>query len=815
MNLTDLLWIWPAEQQDRVRSLAREAEISPALARLLINRGIDDAGEARAFLNPNLDDLTPPLLMCGMQEAVTRIQAALQGGEMITVHGDYDADGITATVILVEALQALGGKVSYYLPSRFDEGYGLHCEPLKQFKKEGTGLVITVDCGINALQEVSYAAEIGLDIIISDHHQQLVKLPESVTVVNPLQDGCTYPFKELSGAGIAFKIACALFEENKEPFPEALLDLAALGTAADVVPLKGENRIIVAAGLQVMRRLERVGFKALAEAVSLDPQKINSTALSFILAPAINAAGRMGEADPSARLLLEKEPAAAKILADHLNQLNQQRRSLEQDILKEATAEATALLAKADQAVLTLASDRWHHGVIGIVASRLTEKFKRPVALIALEDDEGRGSARSVAGFDITAALAAQADLLIRFGGHEQAAGFTVKRDQISSLREAINSYACQQEELCQYRPKLELESELSEAEINSDLSAVLEQLEPYGQHNPEPLFGSRQWQLLNWKLVGADKRHLKLDVKKGNTTFSTIFFSGATFESKLEKGRLLDLAFRLKDGQFRGDKTLDLILKAFRYADSIQSENLELIDSRDCADREQRLKQLLLNAEQRQAKTVVFCTTKMRAEKINKVATNYSQVQIISGGALNRDSGSEVAADQVVLYDLPISAEQVGLLVGCKGITDYLTVHLLYGQDDHELNRKMLDMALPSTAQLEVVWKALAAALESGADGDFLQITADLFPGQFLPRFWEKVELILTECGLLQQGRLTESPGDNKVKLPERCSASCTYCETQNLRVTSEKFQQLMLQGSLEAIASALDNITIKGLKL
>jgi single-stranded-DNA-specific exonuclease len=815
MNLTDPLWIWPAGQQDRVRSLAREAEISPALARLLINRGIDDAGKARAFLNPNLDDLNPPFLMCGMREAVTRIQKALQGGELITVHGDYDADGITATVILVEVLRTLGGKVGYFLPSRFDEGYGLHREPLKRFKAEGTGLVITVDCGINALSEVSYAAEIGLDIIISDHHQQLVKLPESVTVVNPLQGGCTYPFKELSGAGIAFKLACALFEENRKPFPEELLDLAALGTAADVVPLIDENRVIVSAGLKVMRRLKRVGFKALAEAVSLDPQKISSTALSFILAPAINAAGRMGEADPAARLLLEKEPAAAQILAEHLYQLNQQRRSLEQDILKEATAEATALLAETEQAVLTLASDRWHHGVIGIVASRLAEKFKRPVALIALEDDEGRGSARSVAGFDITAALAAQADLLIRFGGHEQAAGFTVKRDQVSLLREAINSYVSQQDVLCKLEPRLELEAELNENEINGDLTAALEQLEPYGQNNPEPLFGSRQWQVLNWKLVGTDKKHLKLDVKKGNTTFSPIFFSGASFELKPEKGRFIDLAFRLKDGRFRGDKTLDLFLKAFRYADSFQTEKIEVIDSRGCTNRENRLKQLLLSFEQRQAKTTVFCTTKKRAEKIKSLVINSCEVQIISGGALNGAAGLETKADQLVFYELPISAEQVRLLVGSMGLSNYLTVHLLYSHDDLELNQKMLDMTLPSAAQLETIWKALMTAPGSGAAVDFRQIAADLFPDQTLPRFWEKVELIFTECGVLQQGRLTEPLGNDKAKLPERCSLSRTYCETQSVRAASEELQQLLLQGSLETVAFLLDNYSCEGPKL
>jgi len=810
MNLTNPLWIWPAEQQAQVRSLVREAKISPALARLLINRGIDDALKARAFLNPNLNDLYSPWLMCGMRQAVARIQEALRRGEIITVHGDYDADGITATVILVEALQALGGTVGYYLPSRFDEGYGLHREPLERFKEEGTGLVITVDCGINALPEVSFAAEIGLDLIITDHHQQLVKLPESVTVVNPLQDGCSYPFKGLSGAGIAFKLACALFEEYQQPFPEAFLDLAALGTAADVVPLIDENRVIVAAGLAVMSRLERVGFRTLTEAVSLDQNKINSTALSFILAPAINAAGRMGEADPAARLLLEKDPAVAQGLAKHLHQLNQQRRSLEQDILRESTAAATELLNEADQAVLLLASDRWHHGVIGIVASRLAEKFKRPVALIAVEDDEGRGSARSVPGFDITAALAAQAGLLIRFGGHEQAAGFTVTRDNISALREAINDYACQHEELCQLKPTLELEVELSDAEINDDLAAALEQLEPFGQNNPEPIFGSRQWQVLQWRLVGADKRHLKVEVKKGNRSFSPIFFSGASFEPKPESGRQVDLAFRLKEGQFRGDKTLDLILKAFRYADSFQTDLFDLVDSRDCADREGRLKQLLYAAEQRQAKTIVFCTTKDRAGKIKRFTSNSSLVQIISGGLLNGTVEPETEADQLIFYDLPISADQVSLLFGNNALSNFIEVHLLYGREDLEVNKKMIDMSLPSDEQLEAIREVLKLTSVSGDAGDLSRIQASLFSYQTLPRFWEKAELIFTECGLLQQGRLLDPAGKKSSKKTEQFSNSRTYAETQYLRSTSEGFQQLLLDGSLEEVATALHNLSL-----
>ncbi len=802
MNLTELLWIWPADQQDQVRNLAREAEISPALARLLINRGITDAEKARAFLNPNLDNLYSPWLMCGMREAVKRIRAALDHGEKIMVHGDYDADGITATVILVEALQILGGTVDYYLPSRFDEGYGLHCEPLRRFKGEETGLVITVDCGINAIDEIAFAAEIGLDLIITDHHQQLVKLPETVTVVNPLQGSCSYPYKALSGAGIAFKLACALFEESKLPLPEALLDLAALGTAADVVPLIDENRVLVAAGLMEMRKLKRVGLRALADAVSLEQSRIDSRALSFILAPAINAAGRMGAADPAARLLLEKNQTAAQQLAAQLHKLNQQRRSLEQEIFKEATTAADELLRKGDQAVITLASEHWHHGVIGIVASRLAEKFRRPAALIALENGEGRGSARSATGLDITAALAAQKELLERFGGHEKAAGFTVKRDKVDALREGLNHFACQSGALCKEKPRVELEAELSAEDITPDLATALDQLEPFGEGNPEPLVGSRQWEVLGWRLVGADQKHLKMEVKKEKARFSPIFFSGAASEPYLEKGRMVDLAFRLKDGHFRGEKKLDLFLKAFRYADSFYTEKLELIDNRGSAEREGRLKQLLTAAGQRGVETTVFCITKDRVGKIKSLLNHSNQTQIISGGALNGADEPKFKADQLIFYDLPISEEQVRLLVGSSDLKSHLKIYLLYGVEELELNQRMLDISLPSCGQLAAIWEALFAEAGAGDFADLRRIKTDLFSYPTLPRFWETAELIFTECALLEEGRLTGAAVKDGLTLPEILSCSQTYSEIKELRETSKNLQQLLLNGSLEEIA-------------
>lgn len=801
MNLSDKLWIWPAEDQDLIRSLVRETNLPPALVCLLINRGIVDPQQARAFLSPSLEELHSPWLLCGMKVAVQRIFQALEKGQKITVHGDYDADGITATVILVEALRKLGGTVDYFLPSRFDEGYGLHCEPLKRFKEEGTELVITVDCGINALAEINYAAEIGLDLIITDHHQQLVRLPAAVPVVNALQDGCEYPFKDLSGAGIAFKVVSALFAESNHVFPETLLDLAALGTAADVVPLIGENRIIVAAGLQQIRKLERTGFKALAEAVSLEQSKIDSTALAFVLAPAINAAGRMGEADPAARLLLEDNPAAAMQLAGQLHKLNRERRSLEQQILKESEAAAAELLETAEHPVITLAADNWHHGVIGIVASRLTEIYKRPVALIALENGEGRGSARSIPGFNITAALAAQDGLLEKFGGHEQAAGFTVMEEQIIALREGLNRYACQDEELCRLKPELLIEKELKAEEITADLAESLEQLQPFGQANPVPLFGSRKWEITDWKLVGTDKRHLKLYVRKDHTSFAPIFFSGFKVEPFLEKGRKVDLAFRLKKGSFREMETLDLVLKDLIYADSFRSEALEVIDRRNQHDREVTLKQLLDANQEQRSRIAVFCSTGTAMKKVKTLFEGKISPLIITGQDLIDPEGLSIAADRLILFNLPLREEQLGVLL--KNIDDHqnLKVDLLYGSDDLELNRKMLDLSLPAAGQIEMIWQALAAAEEVDQAFEFRAIS-QIFPYAPFDRFWEKAELIFAECGLYQDKKIKAPATGVNFNFHELLKRSETYGEASQLRLASEKFQELLLSGSLEEIA-------------
>ncbi len=805
MSLNGKQWVFPEHDRETVNKIATTPGFSPALASLLVNRGITDPGEARAFLCPSLDQLHSPWEMAGMQSAIDRLLKALEDKEKIIIHGDYDADGIAASAIMVEGLRRLGGDVGYYLPSRFGEGYGLHIEPLMQFKAEGAGLVVTVDCGINAVEELQWAAENGLDIIVTDHHQPLAAIGGAVAAVNPLQEGCPYPFKELSGAGIAFKVVTALMEKLDQPFPEDLLDLAALGTVADVVPLLGENRVIVYYGLQVLRRMRRVGFKALSEAVNLDEQKITSTALSFVLAPAINAAGRMGEALPAAELLLEEEPSRAQTLAETLHRANQLRRSTEQNILLEAEEAAIKMISEGNQKIITLAGAGWHHGVIGIVASRLVEKYNRPFCLIALEGEEGRGSARSVPGFDITAALADCSSNLERFGGHEQAAGFTVRADRVEALRECLNRFAGLNLEDSDLKPRLLIEAELDDREIHFDLTARLEQLQPFGTANPAPLFASSNWEIQSWRLVGADRKHLKLWLKKDSRSLDPIVFGGSSLEAKLEKGRRVDLALKLKEGYFREQKTLEAEVKDLRYNDSYKSGCLEVIDQRGCKDRLTIAGEIL---DRQGNNSIVFASTAARSEKLKKAAFLQAPPHFITSGSFNGPANPPAAGGPILLYDLPLHEDILRHVFSRAARGKPVPVYLLYNREDLKRNRQLLDLSLPSAQDLEQIARAIIDNPGAVNSANFPAPYAGKLGFKPAPSYWERTARIMNEIGLIADDALTRQGPELMAVWPSCLNDSPTYCSAMELREQCETFQRKLLEAAPEEIASILGDL-------
>ncbi len=794
MSLSGKQWIWPDQDRALAEHLTKDPGISPALARLLVNRGITDPAEAGAFLYPSFDHFHSPWALAGMAEAIERLLAALNRDEKIVIHGDYDADGIAATAILVETLHCLGGRVDYHLPSRFEEGYGLHLEPLKAIKEAGAALVVTVDCGINAVEEVGWASANGLDMIITDHHQPLMIPAEAVAVINPHQKDCSYPFKELSGAGVAFKMASALMEKAEKPFPEQLLDLAALGTTADVVPLLGENRAIVHHGLKVLRQMDRIGFKALAEAVGLERDRITSTTLAFILAPAINAAGRMGEALPAAQILLEDNPARAQNLAETLKRANQLRRNTEQKILLQAEEAAINYLAAGDQRVITLAGENWHHGVIGIVAARLVEKYNHPFCLIALEGEEGRGSVRSIKGFDITAALTACSSSLEKFGGHEQAAGFTVRVDQVEALRKGLNRYAALNLRQSDLKPRLFIEAELDDAEISCDFTDCLDQMQPFGTANPVPLFASRSWEIQSWRLVGSDQKHLKLQVKKGSRGLNAIFFSGSFLEPHLEKGRRVDLAFKLKNGFFKNQKTLDVEVKDLAYSDNVKNGNLEIIDLRHNKNRLALACDIL---DRNGRKSVVFTSTGARSKEIKDSYFGEDLPFFVASGFLNKAKSLPSDSNSIILYDLPLYKGLIEPLFADAVHPNPLTVYLIYGHHDLKRNQRLMDLSLPSEKNLKTIIAALvknpAAFPQSGYSGLELEVL-DYKP---VASFWERCEKIFGEIGLIQEGNL--APGWQKVMddWPACLKFSPTFKNVKTIREQCKQFQELLLNAA------------------
>lgn len=802
MSLSGKRWGEPhSGETEAAAALADAMGILPALARVLIRRGIKSAGDARAFLHPSLEQLHSPWLMQGMEQAVARIFTALDRGERIVVHGDYDADGITAAALMVEALRRLGAlSVDFYLPSRFREGYGLHREALEQIAGGGAELVITVDCGSNAAAEACCARELGLDLIVTDHHQPFTVPAGAAAVLNPLQQGCSYPFKELSGVGVAFKLASALMERAGVPFPRGLLDLAALGTVADVVPLAGENRILVAAGLEQLQQAPRPGIKALADAAGLEQERIDSYALAFVLAPPLNAAGRLGEADPAIRLLLEQKAAEAERLALLLHQANRQRREAEMQILQEAEAMLAADPLAAGEKVLTLAGEGWPHGVIGIVASRLTERYYRPTVLVGLEEGEGRGSARSIPGFDITAALRSCASLLDRFGGHSGAAGFTIHPSRVKELREGLNSYASPRLQGDQLRPLIELDAALEAQEINISLARQLRLLEPLGAGNPAPLFCSCGWELDSWRLVGKGREHLKLDLVRGGHRAAPVFFAAAPLEPALGRGRRFDLAFTLREGSYLGRPTMEMVLKDLRRGDSGTCGRVTVIDCRGTAHRRNVLQELLEAGEGETA--VVFTATGRRKAALQRLLPAGRKLAFLGSGGDNGDRGwmPPAGCRLLVLYDLPLSAKLLEpFFLNCPGESS-IHIWLLYGSADMKRNELLLDLSLPSGSALSEVYCAWSEAASGGRPSLPGSLRSKFPPGAG-ERFLQRCMTIYTEAGLYREGEL---PSPDALSSLERfLDASPSYRSALELRESCRRYQEKLLSASPEGLAA------------
>lgn len=545
--------------------------VSPLVCRLLLLRGVTTLAEANSFLTGTLSTLPDPFLLAGMDSAVTRLVDAIANGEKIAVHGDYDVDGITGTAMLCDGLRQFGAQMEYHIPLRMRDGYGLSESAIRTCADNGVTLLLSVDCGISALSEALLATELGLDLIITDHHQPLASLPQALACINPWQSHCSYPDKKLSGVGVAFMLIIALRSRLRElgqlstPEPDIryLLDLVAMGTIADLVPLHGVNRVLVQTGLRLLERELRPGVKALKQVA--DAKKMSAGVVGYKLAPRLNAAGRLEDASLGVQLLLCDQQVQADALAQQLNAFNSQRQTIERQVLEQALERVTSELSD-DQRTIVLADERWHSGVIGIVASRLVERFNRPTVLIALTGGEGKGSARSIRGFHLFQAFQQCSQHFLGFGGHEYAAGLSMHQSAVADFAMAFEQHAQHVLSDDAMVPVRNFDAEVLLQDLDRNLYDEMHTLAPFGAGNPEPLLICSNVRVQNPSIVG--EKHIRFIVQQDGYSHPCIAFGLAERFDQLVG--CVDILFNLSLNCWRDRETLQLQVKDFRVSQSM-----------------------------------------------------------------------------------------------------------------------------------------------------------------------------------------------------------------------------------------------------
>lgn len=569
--MSDIPWIVIESDVALAGKLALEAGVPEIIARLLVNRGVRTVDDMARFMNPSLKDLHDPFLLPDLEVGVTRLAAAVGSGEKICVHGDYDVDGVTSTALLVRTLTALKANVDYRIPHRQRDGYGMKPEALDSIAMRDCGLVVTCDCGITACDTVERAAEMGIDVIVTDHHEPGPELPKAVAVINPKREDAHYPFPELAGVGVAFKFAQGLVRKlghNEEQFAARFMDLVALGTVGDVVPLLGENRAIVRHGLDTIPSSKKIGLQALLKSARFEGKTLTAYHVAYVLGPRINAAGRMDDASVALRLLLTKDENEARELALEMERHNTERKVEQERILAEALEQVESKDLSQTR-VLVLSNEGWNTGVVGIVAGRIAETYGRPAILMSRDPISGMagGSARSVGAFDMLGGLRACSELLSNFGGHALAAGLGLPIENIERLDEMINAHAAEvipEEELV---PRIEVEAEIQPKDITRELADALACMEPFGEGNPEPLFMSRGLRVLQRQRVG-DGSHLKMTVQGPDAPpISCIAFRMGDAADDLELGSSIDLCYNIGFNTFNGNESVQLVGKAIRLS--------------------------------------------------------------------------------------------------------------------------------------------------------------------------------------------------------------------------------------------------------
>lgn len=564
--------------KERAAAFAQTYGVPFFLAMLMNIRGLDDAAHLREFLGEG-EPLSDPFLLKDMDKAAARITLAVDNMEKIAVYGDYDADGVTSTAMLYSYLETRGADVIFYIPQREGEGYGMNMGAVEYLKEQGVSLIVTVDNGISSVQEVARANELGIDVVVTDHHRPQEILPDAVAVVDAYRPDDTSPYKHFSGVGIAFKLLMALEDGagDVEDLLEAYSDLAAIGTIGDIVPLTGENRTLIRAGLERLSQSDRPGVQALLENAGIAGKALTSTNVAFTLVPRINATGRMGAPERAVRLLISGYEEEAEVLSEEICADNEERRRVEAEIAEAALADIEAKGYMKDR-VVVVDGENWHHGVIGIVASRVTERCGKPCMIISRGETEAKGSGRSIEGFSLFEAICACGDLLIKFGGHPMAAGITLKPENIEAFRKRINQYAAE------HFPQMPtqtvtLDCKLNPAALSVSMAQSLTQLEPFGNGNPQPVFGLFNMELSNVTPVGGGG-HLRLTLEKNGAVITAMRFNTKPEELPYHIGDKIDLAVQLEAREFRGQPSLTVIVRDMKFAAFNTEKNIASLAS-------------------------------------------------------------------------------------------------------------------------------------------------------------------------------------------------------------------------------------------
>lgn len=564
--------------KERAAAFAQTYGVPFFLAMLMNIRGLDDAAHLREFLGEG-EPLSDPFLLKDMDKAAARITRAVDNMEKIAVYGDYDADGLTSTAMLYSYLETRGADVIFYIPQREGEGYGMNIGAVEYLKEQGVSLIVTVDNGISSVQEVARANELGIDVVVTDHHRPQEILPDAVAVVDAYRPDDTSPYKHFSGVGVAFKLLMALEDGagDVEDLLEAYSDLAAIGTIGDIVPLTGENRTLIRAGLERLSQSDRPGVQALLENAGIAGKVLTSTNVAFTLVPRINATGRMGAPERAVRLLISGYEEEAEVLSEEICADNEERRRVEAEIAEAAFADIEAKGYMKDR-VVVVDGENWHHGVIGIVASRVTERCGKPCMIISRGETEAKGSGRSIEGFSLFEAICACGDLLIKFGGHPMAAGITLKPENIEAFRKRINQYAAE------HFPQMPtqtvtLDCKLNPAALSVSMAQSLTQLEPFGNGNPQPVFGLFNMELSNVTPVGGGG-HLRLTLEKNGAVITSMRFNTKPEELPYHIGDKIDLAVQLEAREFRGQPSLTVIVRDMKFAAFNTEKNIASLAS-------------------------------------------------------------------------------------------------------------------------------------------------------------------------------------------------------------------------------------------